>query len=423
MLHLDIDAFFVSAHRSTDVTLLNKPVAVGGRSNLKIFEKQNNNIKLYEKNRGAFVNPVFYNHSIQNYNDFFIDKNRDNKSYLRGIVTTCSYEAREFGVKTGMSLSKALQLCPSLVIIVPDYVLYHNLSHKLYSYLSNEVPSVEQFSIDEFFLDLNGWVRAEEVFEFARHLQDSVMDKFKIPVSIGISSSKWIAKLATNHAKPYGIKTVYKDDIASFIEDIPIKDFPGIGKGYSQKLEKHFICTLGEASRRKELFDKWGKTGRQLYYRIIGQDQEKILPLTKRKSIGISRTFDPVYDRKEILRRVMIMVRHVVYIVLKHHVNPTTYYLKLNYDYGFKTKGRKTVDRIFNENLCKNIYEKLLEELDNKRGNITKISIAVSNFSTVKKTFSLLEAQNDLREKKLSQSIHTLREKYSLDIVKNANEL
>ncbi len=422
MLHLDIDAFFVSAHRSRDVSLLNKPVAVGGRSNLKIFENKNMNMKLFDQNRGAFVNPVFYNNQKQNFNEFFVD-NKNNSKLIRGIVTTSSYEARKYGVKTGMSLSKALQLCPSLVVVVPDYVLYHKLSHSLYEYLSYEIPAIEQFSIDEFFADVDGWVAPEDVFAFASHLQRNVMDKFTIPISIGISSSKWIAKLATNDAKPYGIKIVHKNEIPSFIESVPIHDFPGIGKGYTNRLEKYFIKTLGEASRSKELFYKWGKSGKQLYHRIIGDDREYLLPKSNRKSIGISRTFDPIYDRKEIFRRIMILVRHVVYLVLKHQVNPTTYYLKLNYDYGQRVKGRKTINRIFNETLCKSIYENLLLELDNGSGFITKVSIAVSNFSEHKKTFSLLDLENDLRDKKLSQSIHDLREKYSLDIIKSANEL
>ncbi len=424
ILHLDLDSFFVSAHRTRDLSLLNKPVAVGGRSNLKIFERKSNNIQLYDTNHGAFVNPIFYNQTKQNFNTFFVDKQKGGKSKVRGIITTSSYEARSYGIKTGMPVAQALNLCPSLIVIPPDYLLYHDLSHRLHSYLMTMLPIIEQYSIDEFFADLNGWIGEDDVYAFIVHLQRCVMDRFNLPVSIGVSSGKWIAKLATNFAKPYGVKIVYKHEIPSFIREIPIKDFPGIGKGYAKRLEKYFITTLGEASCHKELFDQWGKTGKQLYLRLIGKDDEGILFSSDRKSIGISRTFDPLYDRLEVSRRIIILARHVVFLVFRQKVNPTSYYLKLKYDFGSSVKGRVTLDRLFSESLCIDVYRNLFSNIDIQEGHVTKISISVSNFSLQnKKTFSLIHLRDDLQEKKLSESIHTLREKYSLDIVKFGSEL
>ena len=424
ILHLDLDTFFVSAHRTRDMTLNNRPVAVGGRSNLKIFEKQKAGIKLFNKNHGAFVNPVFYNDTAHTFQNFFVEQQRDGHEKVRGIVVTSSYEARAKGVKTGMPLAEALRLCPEMIILVPDYMLYHDLSYRLYSFLKLQMPHIEQFSIDEFFCDLNGWVREEDVFAYATHLKQLIWEKFRLPISIGASPAKWIAKLATKYAKPNGVKLVSKDEIASFIENIPIKAFPGIGRGYQRRLEKHFIETLGEASRHKALFYSWKKPGRVLYHRIVGDDHEGISVAQEQKSVGISRTFDPICDKKEVLRRIVILARHISFLVLRQSVHPTSYYLKVSFDQGQRLKKRVTVDRIFSETLCKELFCEMFSGDDVPLGCVTKISISVGNFSCQRrKALSLLSFKEDHDAYRLSQSLQRLREKYSLDIVKHGSEL
>ncbi len=423
ILHLDLDCFFASAHRIGNPKLHGIPIAVGGRSNLKIFEKKQVGIKLFDSNSGAFVNPVFYNENIGDFKSFFVDK-VDGKEKIRGIITTASYEARAYGIKTGMSVSEALGLCPNLTVIPPKYILYHDLSHRLHQFLKKEIPQIEQFSIDEFFGNVSGWIEEDDILEFAHNLKKSIYEEFELPISIGISSGKWIAKLATNHAKPYGVYMVKKDEISTFIKDIPIEKFPGIGKGYASKLKKHFIYTLGVASQNQTLFYQWGKMGAQLYNRIIGEDYEGISKANDRKSIGISRTFDPIKSRFEIQRRISILTRHIVFLVCKQNVNPTTYYLGIKYDYGLRVKSRKTVDRVFSEQLCKNTFLQMLQEIDTTKGFITKVSMSVSNFSYQKhKVLSLIDFEKDYKQKKITDSLQKLREKYSLDIVKSANEL
>jgi len=423
ILHLDLDSFFASAHRIKDKSLLNRPIAVGGRSNLKIFDRKKVGIRLYDTNSGAFVNPVFYSDVKDDFNSFFIDY-IDGKRKIRGIITTASYEARECGVKTGMSISEALRLCPNLKVLIPNYLLYHKLSHELHSFLKLKIPKVEQFSIDEFFGDIGGWIDDANSLSFAQELQLDIKREFDLPISIGIAKSKWIAKLATSHAKPNGICFIPKDEIYKFIKDMPIEEFPGIGRGYKKRLKAQGILTLGDAIDRKELFYSWKKPGRVLYNRIIGEDNEEVSSKNDRKSIGISRTFDPISDRDEIKRRVRILSRHISYIVLKLGVNPTSYYMSLKYDFRYRVKGRKTVDRIYNEELVKQIFVEIFDEIDLKLGHIIKISMSVSNFSEHRlKTLSLIEIGSDLEKNRLSRSIQKMRDKYSLDIIKSANEL
>ncbi len=420
-LHIDIDSFFASAERSVNPKLNNIPIAVGGRSNLEIFNKKRTNIKLMDDNSGAFVSPVFYSSKEKSFESFFID-NINGRKKIRGIITTCSYEARAYGVKTAMPIAQALQLCPQLLVIPSNYKLYHTLSKEITLYMEKKIPKVEQFSIDEFFGDLSGWVKEEKCYNFAMDLKAEIFEKFKIPVSIGIAPSKWIAKVATNHAKPFGVYQV--QDSAEFIKNIPIEAFPGIGKSFQSRLKSHGIQTLGEIKDNKALFYSWKKPGIQLYNRVLGIDNAFTNNKDKRKSIGISRTFDAIHDPQELRRRVVIMARHIIYIVMKHQVNPTTYYLGLRYEYGIKRKTSRTLQRLFSESLFK---EQLLEMYDNiayQNGGAIKLTINVSNFSDEKgATPSLFDFEEDAKKTEFTKKIQGLRDRFGLDILKSGVEL
>ena len=420
-LHIDIDSFFASAERSVNSKLKHIPICVGSRSNLEIFNKKRTNIKLMNDNSGAFVTPVFYSNKKKTFENYFIDK-IDGRKKIRGIVTTASYEARAKGVKTAMPIAQALQLCPEMIVIPSNYPLYHKLSNKMHAFMRAHIPKVEQFSIDEFFCDVSGWKRDDEVYTFAKELQDKIHEHFDIPVSIGISKAKWIAKLATESAKPYGVYEVH--DIDLYIENIPIKAFPGIGKGFQKRLEEHYIKTLGDIKRHKSLFLSWKKPAIQLYGRVTGTDVEGINPKSERKSIGISRTFDAIAESDEIKRRIMIMARHIIYMVMAIEVNPTSYYLKINYEYGVSVKKTLTIDRIFSEKLFKNTLSQMFDEIVDPNKSAIKLSLNVTNFSSKNlKTLSLLDFDKDTKDEQLYKDIHNLRMRFGLDIIKTGNEL
>ena len=420
-LHIDIDSFFVSAERSLDPSLKNIPVAVGGRSNLEIFEKKRNNIRLMDENSGAFVTPVFYSDKEKSFRSFFVDM-IDGREKVRGIVTTSSYEARACGIKTGMPIAHALRLCPDLIVVPSHYLLYHQLSKKISRFLQARIPQLEQYSIDEFFADLDGWVEEKEIDTFASMIKEGIYREFDIPVSIGISESKWIAKLATSYAKPFGIRHVR--DIDAFIETIPIEKFPGIGRGFQERLKRRYIDTLGEARRRKSLFYSWKKPGIQLYHRICGNDNEGIAAEGLRKSIGISRTFDRIDEERELKRRIMIMARHIVYMVIKRGLNPTLFYLKINYEYGIRAKANCRSLRLFNEKEYKSSLSSMYERIKKDGMGAVKLTLNVSQFiEPDKMTLSLLDFEEDRKEYHLSSEIQKLREKFGLDIVKTGNEM
>jgi DNA polymerase-4 len=420
-IHIDIDAFFASAERAFDPSLCGIPMAVGSRSNLEIFDTERADIRLMNDNSGAFVAPVFYTKREKSFEEYFIDESNGERK-VRGIITSASYEARACGVKTAMPVAQALKLCPKMVIVPSHYKRYHTLSRELYRFMCERIPRVEQYSIDEFFGDLSGWVGEKEVHTFAYALQKEVWEKFALPVSIGIAKAKWIAKLATESAKPYGVYEV--KDIAAYIEDIPVEAFPGIGKGFQRRLKAHYIKTLGEVSRNRALFYRWKKPGIQLYKRVTGTDGEGIDIRSPRQSIGISRTFDPLYDEGEVRRRIMIMARHIVYMVMVIDANPVTFYLKISYADGVKVRKRTTLHRIFSEPFYKDVLRESYSEIAIRGRGVIKLSLNVSNFTSQHvKTLSLLEWDRDRDRRSLTKNIQYLRDKFGLDIVKTADEL
>lgn len=420
-LHIDIDSFFASAERAINPNLNGIPIAVGSRSNLEIFNSKRTNIRLMNDNAGAFVAPVFYASTKKSFDSVFVDTIQGRKK-IRGIITTASYEARAFGVKTAMPIAQALQLCPQLVVLPSNYHFYHQLSKKLNSFMKKKIPKIEQFSIDEFFGDLSGWIDESDAYNFGVALRDEIFHEFKIPVSIGIAPSKWIAKVATNKAKPFGVYQVQEH--VTFIQQIPIESFPGIGKAFQKRLKAHNIHTLGEIASNKALFYQWKKPGIQLYNRVLGIDNILQSNDKPRKSIGISRTFDPIQNKAEVQRRVVIMARHISYLVYKQHVNPTTYYLSIRYEYGIKKKSSRTLHRLFSETLFKMQLMEMYEEIVFNNAGVIKLTINVSNFSELQhETMSLFDFEADNKQAQLSQKIQNLRDKFGIDIIKSGVEL
>jgi len=419
-LHIDIDCFFVSAHRINNPKYQNIPLAVGGRSNLSIFETKKST-RTMSKIEGAFTSSILSSNDNKSFEEYYVDPDKR----VRGIITTSSYEARKFGVKTAMPVAEALRWCPTLTVLPPNYPLYHDLSHKFKLLLEKEIPSIEQFSIDEFFGDITGWIKDEDAYDFAVKLKQKIYDDLGLPVSIGVSKSKWISKVATEFAKPFGVRYVKTDDVPSFIKDIPICEFPGIGKGYQDRLAKYNINTLGEIENKKELFYSWGKPGIQLYHRVTGTDNEKIAIAQSRKSIGLGRSFDPEVNRDEIKRRITILCRHISFLALKGKHKPMTFSINIRYQYGEKAKDYINTNRGFAELLLKQEMIKLFDKVDiHKSHAIIQLNLTLSNFSEDKPTtMNLLSFEEDKKQEDLTLSMQKLRDKFGIDIIKSAGEL
>ena len=419
-IHIDLDCYFVSAHRTLDKSLHNIPVAVGGKSNVDIFSHTRVK-RTMATNRASFSSKILDSEDENSSNDYFVDEN--NK--IRGIITSASYEARAFGVKTAMSVNEALKLCPNLKMIPPNYNLYDELSSKLKELLELEIPLIEQFSIDEFFGDLSGYIKEDEAEDFAKKLKDKIFKELNLPCSIGLANTKYLSKLMTNEAKPNNIKLLKKDNIEEFTKNILIENFTGIGKSFCEKLSGYNIKTLGDIRKNKNLFYSFGKVGVDTYNRVCGIKDSKLNITKERKSIGIGRSFDVVFSRDELKRRVIILSRYLSFIVKKDGHNPLSFQIQIKYEYNIKTKAQENCNKIFNEFDFKNSMINLFLQADKHRNHgVIQLYITVFNFAKKgEHTYNLFEYEDDLKKDKLSKNIQNLREKFGIDILKSAFEL
>ena len=421
-IHIDIDCFFVSAARIIDSSLEHKAVAIGGRSDTKIFNKEAKNQTVNLENSGSFV-PTFYKAYEDKDDD--LDAFKDESGKVRGILTTSSYEARAFGVKTAMNISEALSLCPQLIIKAPNMSLYQKLSHALHQFLQLKIPLIEQASIDEFYGDLSGWVEDEDVPQFIDNLRHEIKRELKLPVSIGSAHTRYIAKMATSAAKPFGCKTIYPYEFDKFINPIHVEKFAGIGKSMKERLRAAQIHTLGELRKRRGTVESWGPYAQELYKRVNGTSDAPIVTSSQRKSIGISRTFDPLHDRTELKRRVHVLARHLSFAILKLEVIPTVFHLSIAYEMNQKSHKNISLAEIFTEKKFDSLCISLFHEADiHKRLHVIRLSINCSSFTRdSKKELSLIGFCDEQKMKKLTDSTQSLREKYGIDAIKWASEM
>jgi DNA polymerase-4 len=421
-IHIDLDCFFVSAERTRDKSLCNRPVGIGGRSDQKIFGQSSSQQTLNLQSRGAFAATFFHKHESGGEGlASFIDPD----GRIRGILTTASYEARRYGIGTGTTIREALQRCPDLIVKTPDMQLYQRLSRELRAFLQERIPVIEQASIDEFYGDLSGWVADREVPRFIDTLRLEIMHHLDLPVSIGAAGTKSIAKLATSSAKPFGTKTVYPHELQAFLEPIPVAEFPGIGRAMQRRMRTFGIKTLGELLRSRGMVESWGPYARELYRRVSGDENTEIVPDPVRKSIGISRTFDPVYDRAELRRRIVILARHLSFAVMRIGVLPTTFRVSVGYDYSQHAHADITQNRLFSEQWFKELSLSLFEQADrHKRLQVIRLGISCSHFTVnSRRELSLLHFQEDSKMRALSEKSAHARDKYGLDILRWGSEL
>lgn len=418
-IHIDLDCFFVSAERTHDPSLTGKPVAIGGRGDPYIFSEGDSRQDLLSENGGAFVGTFFHRYQGDDLTHYI-----DPDGRIRGIVTTSSYEARAFGVTTGMSLREALIRCPGLIIKAPNMRLYHTLSRALRDFLQERIPLIEQASIDEFYGDLEGWIQDRDIPEFIDALRHSIKRHLNLPASIGAAHSKSIAKLATDEAKPFGCHTLFPDEVAPFLQNIPVEKFPGLGRSVQRRCREYRLKTLGDLLRAESLVRSWGPYVSALYDRISGRELGELIPRAPRKSIGISRTFDPVSDRGELHRRVAVLARHLAYAIHKLEIHPTTFTLTLHYLHHPKASQSFTESRLFSERRFRDRTSALFAQADTHRsGAITHLGLGASHFSSqVHRVFSLLDYDADRIEHTLDRATRKIRDKYGLDTLRWGNE-
>ena len=243
--HFDLDSFFVSVEMLLDPSLLGKAVVVGG--------------------------------------------SRD-----RGVVTTCSYEARKFGVRSAMPMRKAMELCPHAIIVKSSYGQYAKYSAWVTNIIASNAPLYEKASIDEFYIDLTGMDTFFNPLEWTIKLRQTIMDETGLPISFGLATNKLVAKIATDEAKPNGYLFVTPGKEKEFLAPLPVEKLGGVGKKSHQTLLGLGIYTIGDILKYDAgLLEKaLGKWGSQLVRQANGFSDSVVSPHRESKSISAENTFE-----------------------------------------------------------------------------------------------------------------------------------
>ncbi len=243
--HFDLDSFFVSVEMLLDPSLLGKAVVVGG--------------------------------------------SRD-----RGVVTTCSYEARKFGVRSAMPMRKAMELCPHAIIVKSSYGQYAKYSAWVTNIIAANAPLYEKASIDEFYIDLTGMDTFFNPLEWTIRLRQTIMDETGLPISFGLATNKLVAKIATDEAKPNGYLFVIPGKEKEFLAPLPVEKLGGVGKKSHQTLLGLGIYTIGDILKYDGvLLEKaLGKWGTQLVRQANGLSDSVVSPHRESKSISAENTFE-----------------------------------------------------------------------------------------------------------------------------------
>ena len=292
----------------------------------------------------------------------------------RGVVTSASYGARRFGVRSAMPTAQALRLCPDATVVgVPRGACSHK-SREIKACLDKLAPVVQAASIDEFYLDLAGTERlfGESLEVTAHHIRETVLEATRISVSIGGGTRRMVAKLASAKAKPGGVHIVPPGHEADFMRGLDLADIPGVGPALVEALRKKGLVRIEEALGVQQAWlERWfgAHRGRWLYRRMRGLDASRVDPREPRKSISSEHTFFKDLSSDEDLERMLLrLCRSVAHTLRKAGLRAQTITVKLR-DGDFKTRSRARTlgEPIETDSATYRVARELLAELRSRR--------------------------------------------------------
>ncbi len=234
----------------------------------------------------------------------------------RGVVTSCSYEARKFGVRSGMPISMAWKLCPQGIFVPPDFELYGETSGRVMDIMREFADIFEQTSIDEAYMDVSKKCKTyDDAKALAFKLKEALKEREGLTVSVGISPSKSISKMASDMQKPDGLTLVQPDAVDKFLEPLPVNKISGVGKKTSEFLQNKGIETIGQLREveAKKLTDWFGKGGVWLWAIASGIEETPVEERGLRKSISVEQTFERDIQNKTMVRDALESLSHEVH--------------------------------------------------------------------------------------------------------------
>ncbi|MCY2960695.1 MAG: DNA polymerase IV [Planctomycetota bacterium] len=318
ILHVDMDAFYASVETRDNPSLAGLPVCVGGPSD------------------------------------------------QRGVIAAASYEARRYGVHSAMSTAEARRLCPDLVLLPPDFERYTSASRDIMAIFRSYTPLVEPLSLDEAFLDVAGCERLfGDAADVGRAIQREILHRTGLPASVGVAPTKFLAKLASDLAKPQGFRIIEAHETRAVLDPLPVSRIWGVGPRTAKRLEALGVATIGDLAQRSrdEVVREFGASGAWIHDLAHGIDTRRVTPRREEKSHGMERTFAAdVSDRDELRRHLLDFCEEVAFGLRDKGLRGRTVTLKARYS-DFTTLTRtKTLDHP--TNLGPRIYSTARELLD-----------------------------------------------------------
>jgi DNA polymerase IV (DinB-like DNA polymerase) len=303
----------------------------------------------------------------------------------RGVILTCNYEARKYGLHSAMPISQAYKRCPHGIYLRPNGIKYLKVSREVMDILERYSDEFQRVGTDEAYLELTEIARDyEEAEKIARKIQKEVFEKVGITISIGIAPTKSLAKIASDVNKPNGVTLIKPDNISNFLKDMDIIRIPGIGKKTRVYYYKKGIKKIGDIinTTLPKMMELFGKHGKWIWNVANGLDNRKVKEFHEdRKSISAERTFFTDTDKfNEILSKFEDINKKIHKSLVKHHITYKTITLKIRFE-GFQTYTRsKTLPfHIQDEKYVLSVVLQLFKEFSKNKKKVRLVGIKLSN--------------------------------------------
>ena len=373
--HIDMDTFFVSVERLVNPKLVGRPVVVGGASE-------------------------------------------------RGVVAGCSYEARSFGVHSGMPVKMARQLCSEAAYVRGDMELYSKYSDQVTEIVAEAAPLYEKASIDEHYIDITGLDHFFGCLKWSTELRQRIIRETGLPVSLGLSVNKTVSKIATGEAKPNGLRNVPTNIVQPFLNPLSIRKIPMLGPQTFKLLRSMGIITIGTLSTiPPEMMERLlGKNGISLWKKANGIDPTPVQSWSSQKSMSSERTFEQDTTDVQLLETMIIRMSEELAFELRSKQKMTSCVtVKIRYS-NFDTHTlQKKIPYTSFDHIIRGVAKTLFRQLYNRRMLIRLVGVRLSNLISGTYQMNLFEDAPEMI--RLYHSMDSIRQKFGKQAIHSASAL
>ncbi|QHF54064.1 MULTISPECIES: DNA polymerase IV [Streptococcus] len=303
----------------------------------------------------------------------------------RGVVSTCNYEARAFGIHSAMSSKEAYERCPQAIFISGNYEKYQEVGGQVRDIFYRYTDLVEPMSIDEAYLDVtDNKLGIRSAVKIAKLIQYDIWNELHLTASAGVSYNKFLAKIASDMKKPHGLTLILPEEAVSVLATLPVEKFHGVGKKTVERLHAMEVYTGADLLKlpEMELIDRFGRFGYDLYRRARGISNAPVRVNRVRKSIGKEKTYRKLlYREKDAQKELASLCQRVVASLVRNGKKGKTIVLKIRYgDFSTLTKRHSLEDATDQMEVIEHQIRQLFEEVGQAERGIRLLGVTVTNF-------------------------------------------